>query len=171
MGVPKGIGRNSTAKVKEIHADHRKEDSSGRVVSSVIVTGWGRSDIDTSTTSKAVSRAVAEAIGEPVAALNVKVLKVEPAKIVSDSATPLKFDFEVVPTSQVDASKTLLDKVEAKLILLGMVGSQAAQLFDNTLLSELNALEPHVLLHSSFGAVWQQPWEFFSGVQNSARST
>merc|ERR1712048_1409845 len=101
------------------------------------------------------SRAVAEAIGEPVAALNVNVLKVEPAKNASDSATPLKFDFEVVPTSQVDASKTLLDKVEAKLILLGMAGSQAAQLFDNTLLSELNAAEPYVLLHSSFGAVWQ----------------
>merc|ERR1712050_663100 len=96
----------------------------------------------------------AEAIGEHVVAFNVNVLKVEPAKTESDPVTPLKFDFEVVPTSQVVASKTVMDKVEAKLILLGMVGSQAAQLFDSTLLSEISAAEPYV--QSSFGAVWQQ---------------
>merc|ERR1712187_54970 len=107
--------------------------------------------------SKAVSRAVTEAIGEDGIALSVRVLKAEPVQITSVSATSLSFNFEVAPTSQVDASKTVMDKAEAKLILLGMVGSQAAQLFDNTLLSELNAAEPYVLLHSSFGAVWQQP--------------
>merc|ERR1712176_516378 len=119
-----------------MHVNHREGESSGRVVSSVILTGWGGSDIDTSKTSKAVSRAVAEAIGEHVVAFNVDVLKVEPAKTESDPVTPLKFNFEVVPASQVDASKT-------------------AQLFDSTLLSEINAAEPYVLLQSSFGAVWQ----------------
>merc|ERR1712066_251988 len=127
---------------KDIGQDPHVRASYGRVGGSVIVSGWSTSDIGTSTASHAVSRAIAVAMDEKFVSLSVQVLQANHQEDEQRDTTSVKFDFEVVPNSPVDASRTVLDRLEAKLVLIGMVGGQAAQHFDKALAAALISTHP-----------------------------
>jgi len=141
---------------KEINLNSQGKGLGGRVVGSMTLSGWGRSDIDTPAALQSISRALAVGISEKHASVHVHLMTEleEGATVHSTSAT---LEFEVSPALQTDSSRTFLDRVEAKLILLGMAGSQAERVFHKALTSALPATEPDAQVHASVGAVWQLP--------------
>merc|ERR1712187_393729 len=144
-------------KVKEKKDDPKQIISNGRVLGSIILSGWSESHIGTPTLSDAVSLAMAKAIGENLVGRNVRVLKIESEEDSPASTAPVELTFGVVPDSHAQVSTTLLDRIEARMMLLGMLESQESQLFDKALASEMAAAGQYVQVHARFGAVWQQP--------------
>merc|ERR1711972_550362 len=96
---------------KDIGQDPHVRASYGRVGGSVIVSGWSTSDIDMSTASQAVSRAIAVAMDEKFVSLSVRVLQAKHEEDKQLATASVKFDFEVVPNSPVDTSRKVLDRV------------------------------------------------------------
>jgi len=140
-------------KVKEadIRGDSH-EVSKGRVFCTVTLSGWSTPDVDIRTTSHVVSRAVAVAVDEKLASVRVQVLKVE---YEPGTTVAIAIDFEVVPISSAEFNRKVSDRVEAKLILLGMTDSEAKQAFDKALAFALVTAERHTQLHAKFGSVVQ----------------
>jgi hypothetical protein len=165
--LPEGLRSQSpllvpNGKLRAKQAASESRGDTGRVVASVAVTATAaviqslsRDDV----AMTAVSRSVAAALEEQQASVNVKVLRAETQEDATASAVSLettRFHFEVAPLSPSARSGAMLDAVEARLILMGMTGGKAAQLFKASLTSEFASLVPaESELSINFGPAWQ----------------